>query len=72
MNMDHPDYAQRKERFLVHYRANLSTNSCLFPGIADMLDALECEGIRWGVVTNKISSLSQPIDCCSTVMSSRP
>lgn len=61
MNMDHPDYAQRKERFLVHYRANLSANSCLFPGVPEMLDALEREGIRWGVVTNKISSLSQPI-----------
>ncbi len=61
MNMDHPDYAQRKERFLVHYRANLSANSSLFPGVAGMLDALERESIRWGIVTNKIASLSEPI-----------
>jgi len=61
MSMDHPDYAQRKERFLVHYRANLSANSSLFPGVPEMLDALEAAGIRWGVVTNKIASLSQPI-----------
>jgi N-acetyl-D-muramate 6-phosphate phosphatase len=61
MNMDHPDYAQRKERFLVHYRANLSRNSCLFPGVAEMLAALENAGIRWGIVTNKISSLSEPL-----------
>lgn len=61
MNTDHPDYPQRKERFLVHYRANLSNQSCLFPGVADMLDALDQAGIRWGVVTNKVSSLSQPL-----------
>jgi len=61
MNMDHPDYAQRKERFLVHYRANLSRGSCLFPGIAEMLSALEHSGVRWGVVTNKVSTLSQPL-----------
>jgi len=61
MSMDHPDYPQRKERFLVHYRANLSRGSCLFPGIAEMLSALEHAGVRWGVVTNKVSSLSQPL-----------
>jgi N-acetyl-D-muramate 6-phosphate phosphatase len=61
MSMDHPDYAQRKERFLVHYRANLSRNSCLFPGVAGMLDALEHSGIRWGIVTNKVSALSEPL-----------
>ena len=61
MSMDHPDYPQRKERFLVHYRANLSRGSCLFPGVAEMLSALEHAGVRWGVVTNKVSSLSQPL-----------
>lgn len=61
MNMDHPDYPQRKERFLVHYRANLSRNSCLFPGVAEMLGALEHAGIRWGIVTNKVASLSEPL-----------
>ncbi len=61
MSMDHPDYAQRKERFLVHYRANLSRGSCLFPGIPEMLTALEHAGVRWGVVTNKVSALSQPL-----------
>lgn len=61
MSMDHPEYPQRKERFLVHYRANLSRNSRLFPGVAEMLAALEHAGIRWGIVTNKVSSLSEPL-----------
>jgi phosphoglycolate phosphatase len=61
ISMDHPDYPQRKERFLVHYRANLSHGSCLFPGVAEMLSALEHAGLRWGVVTNKVSALSQPL-----------
>jgi 2-phosphoglycolate phosphatase len=61
MCMDHPDYPQRKERFLVHYRANLSTGSCLFAGMEEVLRQLESEGIPWGVVTNKISELSEPL-----------
>lgn len=58
---DAPEYAQRKERFLVHYRRHLSSGSRLFPGVGEMLETLERTQIRWGVVTNKISSLSQPL-----------
>jgi phosphoglycolate phosphatase len=61
IHTDHPDYPQRKERFLVHYRAHLSHGSCLFPGVAEMLDMLEQAGVGWGVVTNKVSSLSEPL-----------
>ena len=61
MSMDHPDYPQRKERFLVHYRANLSTGSRLFPGMDEVLRMLERADIPWGVVTNKISELSEPL-----------
>jgi N-acetyl-D-muramate 6-phosphate phosphatase len=54
-------YAQRKERFLVHYRANLSTGSRLFDGVPEMLDSLDRAGIRWGVVTNKVAEFSRPL-----------
>jgi N-acetyl-D-muramate 6-phosphate phosphatase len=54
-------YAQRKQRFLVHYRANLSNGSSLFAGVAEMLESLDCAGIRWGVVTNKVSEFSKPL-----------
>jgi phosphoglycolate phosphatase len=58
---EHPLYADRKARFLRHYRANLSVGSCLFPGVEDLLERLENTGIRWGVVTNKISEFSEPL-----------
>jgi phosphoglycolate phosphatase len=58
---EHPDYADRKERFLRHYRQNLSSGSRPFDGVAEMLDLLERTGIRWGVVTNKIAEFSEPL-----------
>jgi phosphoglycolate phosphatase len=58
---DDEGYAQRKELFLDHYRAGLSQDSCLFPGVEEMLLLIERTHIRWGVVTNKISALSEPL-----------
>ncbi len=58
---EEPGYDERKERFLVHYRQNLSTGSRMFDGIDDMLRGLEQANIRWGVITNKVSSLSHPL-----------
>ena len=40
--------------FLVHYEANLSVHSRLFPGGEEALDALASQGVRIAVVTNKL------------------
>jgi len=56
-----PGYGQRKERFLHHYREHLAVDSRLFPGVAEMLAALERARLRWGIVTNKIAEFSLPL-----------
>lgn len=54
-------YAALKESFLHHYRSHLAHDSQLFPGVADLLQRLQRNGIRWGIVTNKVGSLTQPL-----------
>lgn len=58
---DHADFPQRRDSFLAHYRANLAQHSRPFAGIAQFLLALELQGLRWGVVTNKPGWLTQPL-----------
>jgi phosphoglycolate phosphatase len=58
---DNADYPALKDSFLQHYRSHLAHDSCLFPGVADMLQRLSRNGIRWGIVTNKVGSLTQPL-----------
>jgi 2-phosphoglycolate phosphatase len=48
-------------RFLEHYAENSFRHSRLYDGIPDLLDMLHREGIPWGIVTNKIESLTLPI-----------
>ena len=58
---DTEEFAALRERFLAIYRDCLSVHTRLFPGIADLLDALEGRGIKWGIVTNKPSWLTEPL-----------
>jgi len=39
----------------------MNVHTCLFPGIAEVLDALDTASIRWGVVSNKFERLVRPI-----------
>jgi phosphoglycolate phosphatase len=58
---EHPEYPQRRDRFLGIYRDNLSRESRLFPEMDETLAAFERRNIRWGVVTNKPQWLAQPL-----------
>lgn len=58
---EHPDYAARRESFLAHYRANLSRQSRLFPGMDTALSEIEAARIPWGIVTNKPQWLTDPL-----------
>lgn len=58
---EHPDYPQRRESFLRHYRENLARASRLFAGMDETLAAFERNSIRWGVVTNKPQWLAEPL-----------
>lgn len=48
-------------RFLEHYSENSYRHSRLYEGVPELLEFLDESGIPWGVVTNKIESLTLPI-----------
>lgn len=52
---------QLKKRYLEIYLENIHVNSCLFPGMANLLDDIEKANIKWGVITNKPSWLTEPL-----------
>ncbi|WJW76659.1 HAD family hydrolase [Thiohalobacter sp. IOR34] len=58
---EHPRFAARRQRLLDVYRENLARHTRPFPGMERLLDELEARGIRWGVVTNKPSWLTEPL-----------
>jgi phosphoglycolate phosphatase len=51
----------RRLRFLGHYAENSFRYSKLYDGIPELLDFLGEAGIVWGIVTNKMESLTLPI-----------
>lgn len=55
------EFAALREEFLEIYEHYLTAHSPLFPGVADMLDALETRGLKWGVVTNKPTRYTDPL-----------
>jgi len=50
-----------QQRFLEIYRGALSRETRLFPGMSEVLDALEKSGIKSGIVTNKAAWLTEPL-----------
>ena len=47
--------------FLGLYEQELGRHSVLFEGVADLLDAIEADGARWGIITNKPEYLARQI-----------
>lgn len=58
---DHREFAPMREEFLANYEADLCIETTLFPGIAELLDALDSRGVQWGIVTNKVGRLTMPL-----------
>lgn len=48
-------------RFLSVYAAHLHDHTRLFPAVAQTLQTLRANGVRWGVVTNKNRHLAEPL-----------
>lgn len=61
MTTEHPDYLAMRDEFLDLYGDNLCIGTCLFPGIVELIDSFERDGIRWGVVTNKFERLARGV-----------
>ena len=47
--------------FLDLYEQELGKHSVLFDGVAELLDAIEADGARWGIVTNKPEYLARQV-----------
>jgi phosphoglycolate phosphatase len=56
-----PEFNPLRERLLEIYQANLVRESRLFPGMEAVLQTLERQNIKWGVVTNKPGWLTRPL-----------
>ena len=55
------DYDALREAFLEFYREQTCVHTRLFPGIAELLEALGQRGIPWGIVTNKATRFTDRI-----------
>ena len=58
---EHPQFVAMRDEFLDIYSGNLCVDTCLFPGMDQVLDRLEARNIPWGVVTNKFERLARPL-----------
>jgi len=52
---------QLRNRFLQLYSQNIYCQTRLFPGMASVLDKLDSQNIRWGIVTNKPDWLTRSL-----------
>lgn len=58
---DDAAYAPLRERFLRAYEKLLCNETCLFPGMRELLEALQARGTPWGIVTNKARRFAEQI-----------
>jgi len=58
---DEPGFPALRDEFLANYEAAMLVHTRLFDGMAEVLDAIEGAGMRWGVVSNKIERYVRPI-----------
>ncbi len=58
---DEPARARRVARLLGIYQQHLADQTCLFDGMAQVLEEIESRDMVWGVVTNKRRCLTLPL-----------
>jgi len=56
-----PDYDALRTEFLQRYEADLCRDTVLFPQVEQTLACIEEAGLRWGIVTNKVARLTEPL-----------
>lgn len=61
LHPENPRFPAMREEFLQLYADNICRHSRPFPGILDLLDALEARQLKWGVVTNKPARFTEPL-----------
>lgn len=55
------NFEELRQRLVTVYSEHLADNTCLFDGMEQVLTTLEAKQIRWGIVTNKITFLTEPL-----------
>lgn len=55
------EYAALRETFLECYAERICRHTRLFPGMAELLEALQGRGVPWGIVTNKATRFTEKI-----------
>lgn len=58
---EHADYDTLREEFYVAYEARLTRHTRPFDEVPALIDALETQGLAWGVVTNKAHRFADPL-----------
>jgi 2-phosphoglycolate phosphatase len=58
---EHPDYQSMRDEFLQFYEQNMCRDTRLFPGMPELIDAIEARQLPWGIVTNKAERLAKPL-----------
>jgi phosphoglycolate phosphatase len=61
MTTEHPEYPAARLKFLADYEAAMTVHTTLFDGVPALLERIEREGLRWGIVTNKMTMLAAPL-----------
>jgi phosphoglycolate phosphatase len=61
LSPEDPTFDALRQRLLDIYSQNLGCQTALFPGMPELLEALEGGGLHWGVVTNKPAWLTDPL-----------
>lgn len=54
-------YEQHRLQFLADYKTAMTVDTCLFDGVPELLAQISARGLSWGIVTNKVTHLAQPI-----------
>lgn len=54
-------YEELRVEFLAEYESAIAEKSALFPGVAELLVALEEQGLSWGIVTNKAARFTDAL-----------
>lgn len=58
---EHPDFEDKRQRFLAIYAEGLGRATRPYSGIVELIAELEAAGIAWGISTNKPSYLTRPL-----------
>ena len=61
LEANHRQFEPLRQRFLALYRDRVARETRAYPGMDELLEALEARGIPWGIVTNKPGWLARPL-----------